>query len=93
MRVTEKLGVGAQVGLKIFMASSRSDARPFKLGGEVTEVGQQLNIANIAGRELELWLCNLSDKIIVRQEECRQTQSWDYRVSLIRLWRKWQSSR
>ena len=56
---------GIELRMKVFFSSSRTDARPFKIREEVTNVGQTLEVSNIAGKELELWLCNLSDKIIV----------------------------
>ena len=51
--------------IKIFLACSRTTTKVFKLKGEITPIAQNLKIRNIAGKELEFWLCNNRNKIIV----------------------------
>ena len=46
----------------------------FRLKGEITSIAQVLTISNIAGKELEFWLCNNRNKIIVLSLRRRPTQ-------------------
>lgn len=51
--------------IKIFMACSKTVTKVFRLTGLNTPISQVLKIANVAGKELEFWLCNKKNKIIV----------------------------
>ncbi len=57
--------------IKVFFASSRQDTRLFQLNAPTTPIGQTLRISNIAGKELEFWLCTAHNKIVVRSILCR----------------------
>ena len=51
--------------LKIFLACSKVSTKVFRLSGVYTSIGQTLRVSNIAGKELEFWLCTTRNKIIV----------------------------
>ena len=51
--------------IKVFFACSRSDTRLFQLTAPTTPIAQTLRISNIAGKELEFWLCTAHNKIVV----------------------------
>ena len=50
LRAGENLMAGLELRLKVFLSSSRTDARPFKIREEVTHIAQTLEVANIAGK-------------------------------------------
>lgn len=54
------------------MSCSRVDTRVFKIHSNIMRLNEKLKIRNICAKELEFWLCNTQNKILVR--------IWDYRI-------------
>lgn len=79
--------------IKVFLACSRTDTRPFRLTAETARIDQTLRVVNIGGRELEFWLCSTHNKIIVSMHPLRPTPPCPFRMSSGRPTRSRSTSR